>query len=966
MPAPGSGISPYEFRTLFRETRAFMEAATRAEPIDLTSPDDDVPQFCDQSSSHAVSEQFESLQVGLRVSLNQRRTSGTPSNSDSSNSQRRSLPARNFPEDTSPSWSRKKKESPAGNGGIEHWLSTKRRLRPSTQVVYAEDAALSDAMELDEPEPETDLLESVEMDDDDESDESDNSETEEWEVKRVVAEKRGPRVHEFLLDWVDSDEQNWIPAKRCRCRDLISDFRAIPRVPADAHYLATLERNKLRRADNARRTGAARPQNVRPRGQGSFQNSETGRFEKRRVAQSPIRLDLEIPDSDADDDELGFDVGSPRPSVWRNQEARTPSKTPSLDHFSASVTRSPASTIADSQQSDLSPEYHQNLQETVVWVRKTPMDDDDHPSGSPRERSKSVQRPMQTAKITWIRDTPGFQDEQFSFLRSDGTVIFTSTKTKRLPSPTNPPPKVAESMVDNSMVPRPDARPLGSTSINSRSSPSISQQISRWTAIRSNAVPASPESHVPPFSVITTQLKPTRHTLSHSSASVPANPNQLLNLPHSKPFLVTETFLSHSRCSPGAFKPVNSSLRSSPASHSPVPSRATSISKSMPPPPPRLSSQAGPGLARHHFSTAAPSTKPTSFTSPPPVAAASQGGQTGSSSSPTTALRWKRLKPKAKKPLTSPSRRSIETTPSGSMPRQPAGFSWSPPGSPVRSPDKTGSKRLSEPGIAHLPRAAPNPPKNYSSPSVPMPDVAAPSSQPEPFIDISDLLDMAASITLAPQSTHCIPFPRPIRETSTPAEAMPRIPPSTTFPTPGMAGHDAERRITTGGTQEAGTLGQRRTGNGQQPPLGAQKNPLNGYHGFMVKVTKNLDGRHRSSPTAATPGTMRQSRSPIRREKGHKQKKLTRDNFTRAIEVEVASDASLHVASKKATGAVLLNASANAFRGPTTTQKQPENNKRSPSVATEWFIAARKKEKEDALARAPKGVRPALNRDLGL
>ncbi|KAF8860027.1 hypothetical protein BDZ45DRAFT_342029 [Acephala macrosclerotiorum] len=50
-----------------------------------------------------------------------------------------------------------------------------------------------------------------------------------YDVERVLGEKVGPRIHNFLIQWVGYDEQSWIPAEDCFCDELIAAFRAVPR-----------------------------------------------------------------------------------------------------------------------------------------------------------------------------------------------------------------------------------------------------------------------------------------------------------------------------------------------------------------------------------------------------------------------------------------------------------------------------------------------------------------------------------------------------------------------------------------------------------------------------------------------------------------------------------------------------------------------------------------------------------------
>ncbi|PMD32296.1 hypothetical protein L207DRAFT_180177 [Hyaloscypha variabilis F] len=986
VPAPGCRVSRYELASVYRDARALLQAGTsdarawvhtgtRDDVIDLTGEDDDIePQLCDQISSLAIAAPFEPFQIRPRERSGQRHTSGTTSPStQASSSPRRSQSSQSSATTSSRSNKRKESESESGDAGDTRSGSIKRRLRPRGQVNYNEDAAFGEAMDLDEPEPERDMPESIERSANDSNGESDSnaSDTEVWEVKRVVAEKRGPRIHEFLLDWVGSDEQNWIAARRCQCRDLIADFRAIPRVPADTHYLANLERNRLRRADNARRTGAARPQNIRPKGPGSYRNPKTGRFEKRRATPQLPLFDVETSDSDTED-EPESEIGSPEPSSWRRQEAhiRTPSNTPSLDHFSASINGSPASMTSDIHPPDLQQDNLEEAEETVVWVRKTPAADDDSSSQPSGDKGK---RPIQTAKITWIRDTPGFEDEHSSFAHSEGTLVFTSTKSKTSQTSKIPSLDGAEPMAPvPPKLPHTHLKAFGLPSINSRSSPTVTQQTSRWTAVKSSAIATSSGS--PRQASVIPMTKPkVSQIASCNSPLLPAMIDQRCNLPQQNLPAVAQAIITR----PGSFSGVSSVSRTPSSSHSAsmghirIPFRAISTSKSMPPPPPRSSPRADQEPAGLQSDAHLQFAKPVAFTSPLPVAVSSRGGQRVPFTAPREARTLKRPKLKAKKPLVSPRRpaNTMAFVSNSYKPSQPASLNWSPPASPVRS---TSTKKFSDPapGFARLPEPAVTPSVDYASKPMPTSDVAVHSVRTEPLIDISDLLELATSITAARRSTSNIPLPRAIPETSIPPEAPHRSCQSMTASAPGKVQQAAESKKFApkmpGGAGEVRPFPQRKTSYVHHASQGAAKKVLS-VHGVTINLGKYSDGSRCNSSTTATPDTMRKSRSPIRREppnKGTKQRKFVRDRYTQAIEDEIASNTGPHVASKKAIGAILTAASANAYR-PAPTVAVPRNIERSPSVATKWFIAARKKEKEEALARAPKGLRSELNRDFG-
>ncbi|KAE8443677.1 hypothetical protein EG329_001449 [Mollisiaceae sp. DMI_Dod_QoI] len=88
---------------------------------------------------------------------------------------------------------------------------------------------------------------------------------EEYDVERILAEKKGSCVHEFLVQWVGYDEPTWVPADDCFCEDLIKAFRAIPRARTlktrRTHQEVVLEQLQQRELRAQRR---AEKRSVRP------------------------------------------------------------------------------------------------------------------------------------------------------------------------------------------------------------------------------------------------------------------------------------------------------------------------------------------------------------------------------------------------------------------------------------------------------------------------------------------------------------------------------------------------------------------------------------------------------------------------------------------------------------------------------------------------------------------------------
>jgi hypothetical protein len=57
------------------------------------------------------------------------------------------------------------------------------------------------------------------------SPESQDGAKKEYEVLRIIGEKIGQLIHEFLIEWFAYEEQSWIPVKDCSCPDRIREFR---------------------------------------------------------------------------------------------------------------------------------------------------------------------------------------------------------------------------------------------------------------------------------------------------------------------------------------------------------------------------------------------------------------------------------------------------------------------------------------------------------------------------------------------------------------------------------------------------------------------------------------------------------------------------------------------------------------------------------------------------------------------
>ena len=109
----------------------------------------------------------------------------------------------------------------------------------------------------------------------------------EYEVERIVGEKIGKGVHEYLIQWVGYDELNWISANDCFCPDLIAEFRSVQRVGLVEAALAgrEAEAERLRKLANAAKVEAEKlPEQPKPANSSKSQRDpKTGRFVKKAL-----------------------------------------------------------------------------------------------------------------------------------------------------------------------------------------------------------------------------------------------------------------------------------------------------------------------------------------------------------------------------------------------------------------------------------------------------------------------------------------------------------------------------------------------------------------------------------------------------------------------------------------------------------------------------------------------------------
>lgn len=281
---------------------------------------------------------------------------------------------------------------------------------------------------------------SIEQDGDGE----DDSDGEEFDVERVIAQRTGPNgIHEYLLGWVGYTELNWIPAQNCNCAELIAQFHAVPQFdfPAQSHagqQLIEQERIRwLERYAGQRADTPARP--VRAPGPRTARNPKTGRFERKRVKNPPPQIGNPIPQNgtpppqivqvmldsvDHENENIGHDeevdaLMNAVNDLLRDAEdnaihipfpTMSPFDAPSHDS-NPRLSESPSHEQGDAR--------HEDRAYDTISIRQTPVIEE---TSLPEVHAgQHNQRPRQTAKIYWERDTPGAEVEQTSFMHMRST-----------------------------------------------------------------------------------------------------------------------------------------------------------------------------------------------------------------------------------------------------------------------------------------------------------------------------------------------------------------------------------------------------------------------------------------------------------------------------------------------------------------------------------------------------------------
>ena len=263
-------------------------------------------------------------------------------------------------------------------------------------------------------------------------------------MERVIAQRTGPNgMHEYLLGWVGYTELNWIPAQNCNCAELIAQFHAVPQFdfPAQSEAgqqlieqerIRWLERYVGRKEDTpARPVRAQRPRTAR--------NPRTGRFERKRVKNPLPQMGNPLPEigqvvTDSEDhgngnighdEEINALMDAVNNLLRDAEDNAIHIPFPRLDPFDAPshdsnlrLSHSPSQGQIDSRQDDQAYD--------TMSIRQTPAVEDIFLPVAHAGQHK--ERPRQTAKIYWERDTPGAEQEQTSFMQirstnADGPAI---------------------------------------------------------------------------------------------------------------------------------------------------------------------------------------------------------------------------------------------------------------------------------------------------------------------------------------------------------------------------------------------------------------------------------------------------------------------------------------------------------------------------------------------------------------
>lgn len=846
----------------------------------------------------------------------------------------------------------------------------KRRLRARKQLVYTEND-VGDDMDLDDQL--SNPMPSIEQDGDGE----DDSDGEEFDVERVIGQRTGPNgMHEYLLGWVGYTELNWIPAQNCNCAELIAQFHAVPQFdfPAQSHagqQLIEQERIRwLERYAGQRADTPARP--VRAPGPRTARNPKTGRFERKRVKNPPPQIGNPIPQNgtpppqivqvmpdsvDHENENIGHDeevdalMNAVNDLLRDAEDNAIHIPFPTMSPFDAPSHDSNPRLSESTSHEQGDARYEDRAYDTIS-IRQTPVIEE---TSLPEVRAgQHNQRPRQTAKIYWERDTPGAEVEQTSFMHMRSTDADslatmhpeTGQISQEHPAQANRWIAVKSKPAQLSFT-TPRRESICATTIQNTSLSALknsardshTKSAHAWSAINSrNATPAglvstlntsSPSrAHGPRFTIVEEKAA----YLSPASSLANANA-ELIKAP--------ETVSEQSRPieSPRGNQvspPICMSAHKSATAKPKVPDYWTSQIQDL-------------GIIGVTAASAAHVQQPWKPGMP---------GAKSFSASPASHRRTKSRSPlsllQASQPMASVTTQTTQLSWDNQLR---AAFSQS---SEAGLTIDTTQSSVS--GIAQ------------SSQSQcrlgPLRDADSESPESEPALGIR--LPFGLAMSQAMQALH----------TGNHFGGA-----STTLNNPPSLLHVPQPLIFNMGSRGQGNLEIQCVANvvGAKTVL-KQAKPANLFmsspssvidsqvsHGFVSNCVRTSNATHQRRVRSVAKSPLLESRVSTNRKssntKPSRRKVITAlQRGSDAIEAEIASTTGPHLASKKTVAAVLSTASANASRRPAFVQKQEPSAKtrqpvRSPSVATKEFMEAREQEKREK--EAPTLIRAEVNRDYG-
>jgi hypothetical protein len=960
VPTRGSKIRPSELRSLVYVERRV--GISRPPPlfIDLTQDDEDDYQIPSRNDPLEVTSNFAALAIRPRGSPSTPRQLHAESSSNPHRSAAQRTP-RNAQTTSSLSVSanrrsNKRKESESGEEGEEKKIwSAKRRLRARKQVAYAEND-VGDDMDLDDP-PSNPIL-SIEQDENGGYD----SDAKEFDVERVIAQRTGPNgMHEYLLGWVGYTELNWIPAQNCNCAELIAQFHAVAQFdfPAkseagqqliEQERIRWLERYVGRKEDTpARPVRAQRPRTAR--------NPRTGRFERKRVesplpqmGNRPPQIGQVVTDTEdhgngniGHDEEVDALMDAVNNLLRDTEDNAIHIPFPRLSPFDAlnydsnsRLSESPSHGQIDSRQEDQAYD--------TISIRQTPAVEDIFLPVV--QAGQHNERPRQTAKIYWERDTPGAEQEQTSFMQIRITDADGPATTQREPG-------------------------------------QISQdhpaQASKWIAVKSKPdrlFPTTPR-HEPgcaatirksnsSASTCPASQPPAKSTSSWPAvnAQYPVSCEHILGLNSSSPSRGHGSRLTIVKGKAAYLSPASS----------PAKANAELIKKQGP-----VSKQPRPAESSQGDQASAPifmaAQKSTSVKLKVPDHWKSQIQDPGTMGVTATSAAhvqqpWKPGMPRAKSFPAGPASyrrtksRSPLSVPQASQPvtaatTRTAQLSWD-------NQLRTAFSPTSNAGPAFDTSQPPVPERNQSSqsPCITRPLRDADSESAESDTDLGVRLPFGLAMSQAMQAL----------DTGNHVPSLLHTPQLLMFNMGPCGKGELESQCA------SNVVVGEKTNVQQEKPASLFKSSQGSViksqvsHGFGSdngRTSKAIHRGRRKKSVAKSP--LLQSRvstipTSSNTKPGHRKVITALQRGTDAIEAEIASTTGPHLASKKTVAAVLSTASTNALRRPAFVHKQGSSAKtregvRSPSVATKEFMEAREQERREK--EAPTLIRAEVNRDYG-